>query len=497
MPNSAEAWLALDDERFERAWCNLKPADRATLSAEVRQRCVARFLALTPYIGASIAKFEQADRRTPRVNGAGHALVAPSIELVCGADVELQPVVWLWRDWLAAGALHILAGAPGAGKSTLVLAFAATITSGGRWPDGSRAQPGDVVGWSGEDNVANTLKPRLVAMGADVSRVHFVRRTFDEHGPREFDPATDLHLLREALRKLTEEGRPARLVALDPIVSAVRGDSNKAAETRRALQPIRDLAEELGCAVVGVSHYTKWTAGRDPVERVVGSVTFGAVPRLIFGAAKVSQEDGGGRIFVKAKNNLGPDTGGFRYDLEPVEVAPVDTVRVSWGAAVEGTARELLARAEEAQTNPAGTIATAGDFLRDLLADGPVPAKQVRGDADGAGYHWRTVQEAADRIGVERKKPGMREGWVWALPKAQGGPKMHEDANLQTLRLRASSGGLASSEGATDAPGPPLVRCPRCDGEGCPHCDPEAAREAAEERSAQAEPEPAIAGGEL
>ena len=122
----------------------------------------------------------------------------------------------------------------------------ATITSGGRWPDGSRAEPGGAVIWSGEDNIATTLAPRLVAMGADMSRVHFVRRALDERGSREFDPAVDMPLLRETLR-----GRAVRLVVLDPIVSAVLGDSNQAAEVRRSLQPIRDMAEELGARSSG------------------------------------------------------------------------------------------------------------------------------------------------------------------------------------------------------------------------------------------------------
>jgi energy-coupling factor transporter ATP-binding protein EcfA2 len=420
----------------------------------------------------------------PRLQAAPSGVTDTSgLELIRGADVELQPVTWLWRDWLAAGALHVLAGAPGAGKSTLALAMAATITSGGRWPDGSCAEPGDVVIWSGEDNISTTLKPRLVAMGADVSRVHFVGRAFDEHGSREFDPAEDMQRLREALSRLATQGRKVHLVVLDPIVSAVAGDSNKAAEVRRSLQPIRDMAETLACAVLGISHYSKGTAGRDPVERVTGSIAFGAVPRLVFGAAKMPQEDGGGRILVKAKNNLGLDTGGFHYDIKLVEAAPgIVAVRVLWGKAVEGTARELLARAEAPADEERTMTADAEDLLRDLLLTGPATAREIKRQAADASISEKALRRARERLGVQVRRQGFGRGasYVWVFPDD---PSVMPSAPCVPMRAPEQVGqtwGTNGDEG-THADRP---RCPRCDGEGCPQCDAENARELAEERAA-------------
>ena len=102
-------------------------------------------------------------------------LPAETVELVNAASIKPEPVSWLWDGWLARGKLHILAGRPGCGKTTLGLGLAATLTAAGRWPDGARChQPGDVVIWSGEDDPADTLVPRLLAAGADLRRVHFV-----------------------------------------------------------------------------------------------------------------------------------------------------------------------------------------------------------------------------------------------------------------------------------------------------------------------------------
>lgn len=94
--------------------------------------------------------------------------------LTRGSEIEPVPISWLWRHWIAVGKLLILAGAPGAGKTTLALSFAATLSSAGRWPDGSQCEAADVLIWSGEDDHADTLVPRLMAMGADMTRVYFI-----------------------------------------------------------------------------------------------------------------------------------------------------------------------------------------------------------------------------------------------------------------------------------------------------------------------------------
>jgi hypothetical protein len=101
--------------------------------------------------------------------------VKPSVALIRGDTIKPKPIGWLWRGWLARGKMHILGGAPGTGKTTIGLSLAAIVTQGGVWPDGSRCPaPGQVVIWSGEDDPADTLVPRLMAAGADMAHVHFV-----------------------------------------------------------------------------------------------------------------------------------------------------------------------------------------------------------------------------------------------------------------------------------------------------------------------------------
>jgi putative DNA primase/helicase len=239
----------------------------------------------------------------------------------------------------------MLAGAPGAGKSTIALTLAAVVTTGGRWPDGTKCTPGHVLVWSGEDDPADTLLPRLLAAGGEKKRFHIVSGTVDRDGPRQFDPATDLPALLTAAQEIPE----CSLAIVDPVVTVVPGDSHKNVEVRRALQPLVGFASELDAAVFGTSHFTKGTAGRDPVERVTGSVAFGALPRVVMAAARVNEGGAERRIFCRAKSNIGPDSGGWEYqlDLAGVPGAPgVTAVWLRWGAVLEGSARDLLAEAE-------------------------------------------------------------------------------------------------------------------------------------------------------
>jgi putative DNA primase/helicase len=346
---------------------------------------------------------------------------ARSVSLIRGTDIQPESVSWVWNGWLAAGKMQVLGGAPGTGKTTIAMSLAATVTVGGRWPDGSKSPIGNVVIWSGEDDPADTLIPRLVLSGADLSRIYFIGDVRDGNEQRSFDPAKDMEPLQ---RKLSEIG-DVRLLVVDPIVSAIAGDSHKNAEVRRGLQPLVDLAGLMRCALVGITHFSKGTGGRDPVERLTGSLAFGALARVVLVAAKHQEEGEDGRtvrLFCRAKSNIGPDDGGFEYDLQQSELKThpgIFASSVLWGAAVEGAARELLATADATgDDGEGGTLADAKAFLLDLLADGPVGTKAIRADADGAGYSWATIRRALKAVGAESHKSGMKGGWQWSISRS-------------------------------------------------------------------------------
>jgi putative DNA primase/helicase len=229
------------------------------------------------------AKRKAKPAQKPKANGEDKFLDGVQndqviVELECAANIKPEPILWLWENWLALGKLHILAGQPGEGKSTIALKIAAAVSSGGKLPDGINAKRGNVIIWSGEDDASDTLTPRLEAAGADMSSVHIVRGAKDGKGKRPFDPSRDVPALCEAIKAIGG----AVLIIIDPIVMAVAKDSHKNAETRRELQPIVDLAAELKAALLGITHFTKGTERCAPIDRVTGSLAFGALARVVW-----------------------------------------------------------------------------------------------------------------------------------------------------------------------------------------------------------------------
>jgi putative DNA primase/helicase len=340
----------------------------------------------------------------------------PSIELVRASELTPEPISWLWPGWLPLGKLVLLAGAPGTGKTTAALSFAATVTAGGSFPDGSLCPVGDVLIWSGEDDPTDTLAPRLIAAGANQDRIYFVGNVDPQGERRPFDPAADTAKLLEAAQGLPD----LRLVIFDPVVNAVTGNSHQNTEVRRGLQPLVDFAARAGAVLVGITHYVKGGDSLDPTKRVIGSVAFTAVARVVLGCAKNKDKEGNERrILARSKSNLGPDDGGFTYSLEQVEALPgIPASRTVWGESVEGSARELLA--EPGADDDLRPRERAQKFLRECLAAGLTPCKTVQAAAQQAGISSATLRRAADALGVRSVKGGMADAWFWSLPTAEG-----------------------------------------------------------------------------
>ncbi|QIK38101.1 AAA family ATPase [Caldichromatium japonicum] len=250
------------------------------------------------------------------------------------------------------------------------------------------------------------------------------------------DPAFDVPLLAKRIEAM----RPALLI-LDPIVSAVAGDAHKSNDVRRALQPLVDMAARIGCAVIGITHLTKGTQGRDPTERVTGSIGFAALARVVLLATKAENPAPGDppRLLVRSKSNIGPDDGGIGYELTQAEAAlGLWATRIEWLSPVEGSARTLIARAEAVPEEDAGgELEEAKNFLCDLLSDGPLTAKEVKADADGAGFAWRTIERAKRELGVEAIRTGGlgKSGrWEWHLPLRP--PEMPKTATQKGWRSK-------------------------------------------------------------
>lgn len=344
------------------------------------------------------------------VNGA-----SVSFEAIANVpERELQP---LWPGILWLGKPTLLVGDPGLGKSQLALAIAATVSSGGTWPCSSdKAEVGDVLLVSAEDDAGDTIKPRLIAAGANLDRVHVVTATHlvDDDGER-----------TESLLTLTDHGSALvaamrrmsnpRLLIVDPFSAFMSGtDSHNNAEVRAALSTLAKAAQELMVAVLLIGHLNKGAGGK-AMYRAAGSLAFVAAARAAY-LVERDPDDQAFRLMLPIKNNLAKDTCGFRFSIaEADNGAPY--VRWADQAVVEG-ADELLARIavpREAATD--SRVREVCDWLKAELADGlPHSAAQLWEESEGKGFSKRAVKQACVSLGLHKRQIGFRGAWHWQLP---------------------------------------------------------------------------------
>jgi hypothetical protein len=352
-------------------------------------------------------------------------------DLVCLANVRPEAVAWLWPGRIPREKLSLMIGDPGEGKSCVTVDIAARVSRGRVWPDGGVAPLGGAVLLTAEDGLADTVRPRLDAMGADPRRIVALRgiKRPGEPTPAPFRLAEDLTHLESAIRQTG-----AVLVVVDPVSAYLgKADSFKDADVRGVLAPLATLAERTGAGIVAVMHLTK-DAQRKVLYRAQGSLAFVAASRAVFTVA-VDQDDPERRLFLPVKNNLGPKPAGLAFRLIPTGGA----VRVEWDAdPVTVDADTALAGPEPVQER--GEREEAKEFLMELLADGPVPSEEVKRQARMAGIAERTLIRARYDMGVKAVRiggPGGTGHWEWALPS-----ETHKNAKNATDAYRGNGGTL-------------------------------------------------------
>ncbi|HIE1653682.1 TPA: AAA family ATPase [Burkholderia cenocepacia] len=337
------------------------------------------------------------------------------------SELPIEPIDWLWKFWLARGKLHLLAGPPSTGKTTLALGIAATLSIGGVWADGSIARSGSVLIWTCEDGIEDTLMPRLAASGANLENVYILRETSENGRRRAFDFRVDLPRLVGKVQEL----RDVVLVIIDSIAQIISGNSNSNAQVRKDLEPVVSFAEQTGVAVLGLTHVTKGSKKKDPLERVNGSTAFAAVARVVLIVATDESDrasDGVPRsVLVRAKSNLGPTEGGFAYHVEPVDIraraGAVESSKIVWDEPLHGSPKEILSKTAGATSvvTKDSRLQEAKEFLGAMLATDPVPSEVVRSEAERAGLAWATIRRASDELGVSRGRRVGEKCWYWSL----------------------------------------------------------------------------------
>jgi putative DNA primase/helicase len=356
--------------------------------------------------------------------------------VVCLADVQPEKVRWLWPGYLPFGKLTILEGDPGLGKSTLSLAIAAAVSQGHLLPGAASQEPANVVCVTYEDGLADTLRPRLDAAGADTGRVYAISgiKLTGEIGERLASLPDDLPTIFDTVRSLE-----ARLVVIDPLSAALSGetDAYKDTDVRRVLAPMARYAEESGAAVLVIRHFTK--SGNRALTAGAGSIGITAAARSVLAIHQDPDhpEDSGARILAVAKCNLveRPPSLQFRLMSEPGAVA-----RIEWAGKSHHTADELAALRADSISGGA-SVREIDDWLQAFLMDGPKNRRDVFLEGRKAGFSERSLERAAERVNVQRAQAGFgkdkRSEWsILSIP-----PIMPNPANPPMLARIGGIGG--------------------------------------------------------
>ena len=340
-------------------------------------------------------------------------------DLICMDDVEMKPIDWLWYERIALGKVTVVAGQPGLGKSQITAMLCANITGKIPFPDGQQAPLGDALILSAEDDPSDTIKPRLIAAGADLKRCHFFNGIKTKSSGRDATRLFDLSADAESLERILQDNPEIIMMIIDP-VSAYQGktDSHNNSEIRALLAPYQEIAAKYGTAIILVTHFNK-SSSQEPIERIIGSIGLVAAARAGYAVLKDEHNDNL-RYFLPVKNNIGNDKDGFSFHVEGVTLkGNIKTSRIVWGDCI--TAQEVLKPEKKTQTNG------ASEFLNDLLSNGPVLTAEIFENGDCVGYSKSTLQRAKNRLGISHRKLGYDQGGVWFFPE-------HEDKVTEMMK---------------------------------------------------------------
>jgi hypothetical protein len=388
------------------------------------------------------AVLAEAQRDPRHLNG--DTSTSRQLRVTKATDMQIRATRWLWEDayahWIGMGSLVGLAGREGVGKSTWCAYLTAKVTRG-ELPGDFYGTPKSVIICTTEDDWNATLKPRLMAAGADMDRVFRVDSVDADGLAGIVTLPNDLHGMEATIRE-----HDVALVILDPLLTFVNAklDTHKDAEVRRALEPVVRMAHDTTASVIGLIHVNKTSDG-DLMNRVMGSRAIGAVARgvLFCGSYKpvedMAQEDDSPFaspnpeqkrarfVFGQIKNNLqakvmksveyhiGGRTVGYDQEAQKDIEGSYLVLDKEHPENVEDIVLEQEKRAKATKT---GSSKAEGWLVAYLTGKGEVPSQEVLRSAKGAGLSKNQVHAGRKKLGdqvVVRRAAQMHSGTTWEL----------------------------------------------------------------------------------
>lgn len=360
--------------------------------------------------------------------------------LVRLSDVKSRPVRWLWPGWLPLGALVMIDGDPGVGKSTVTHDFAARVTAGGRWPDGQKCPRGNVLIMTAEEGLADTVLPRLEFAGGDPARAVVLTEVHTADGARLPALPLDIPFIESVIR-----AERIKLMTIDVLASYLGGEgkvnSHQDTDVRRALYPLFRMAERTSSCVLMLRHLNKQGAVANAMYRGGGSIGISGQARAVHLAAYDPDDPTQTRrILAPVKVNNAARPRALAYRIEAEHPGPGAPTRIAWAGEDRHTAADLLALAEDADARDDRdhTVAWIQDYLINQ-AGCEAPYAQLQVAARQAGIPERTLRNARRRAAVSYRRAGWQSGTVWVLDSETAAALKAERDGIEELPYDGAS----------------------------------------------------------
>ena len=357
---------------------------------------------------------------TPTATAGTDAPVARTLQLTPASEITIRPVRWLWKDRIGLGTFSLLGGREGVGKTICAYTLAASITQG-TLPGVFLGTPRGVIVAAAEDSWEHTIVPRLMAAGADLTRVYRVEVVTEGGTETTLSLPQDLVALEQVVRDVG-----ASLIILDPLLSRLDSalDTHKDAEVRLALEPLVALAGATETCVFGLIHVNK-SSSSDVLTLLMGSRAFAAVARSVL-FVMVDPEDEGRRLLGQPKNNLGDSTNLATLSFRIVGALVATTLEGEvWTGKLEwlGESDRSIREAVDAATESAGdrsATSEAADWLQDYLTSqgGTAASEAIIREGGRAGHSRPALHRARQRLHVRCDGRGFPRKTYWLLPSS-------------------------------------------------------------------------------
>ena len=336
-----------------------------------------------------------------------------------------KKIQWVWEPYFAKGKLSIIAGDPGLGKSQLSIAIASYLSHGIPLPGSSKRKaipPGKALFISDEDDVNDTMLPRLMAANANLENCFFYKTILiKEDKEKMFEISEDIKKMEEAINKIDN----LSIIFIDPISAFLGGvDSHKQAEVRGLLSKLKDIAQRKKCAIVMIHHLNKSTE-KSIMNRVAGSSAFIQAVRSAFGVIKAR----GRKFLIPIKNNIGNDETCFEFMIEPYNFGDeIKTSRILWGQTLSlKEVEEMVADDfnddidDDSKELEVNKMNYARDFLFNVLSNGAEKVSKINSLAKKKGIKNITLRRAKENLKIDSYQSWDsdqgRNVWFWIMPK--------------------------------------------------------------------------------